>query len=346
METSAHIKYLLANEQDNRWGVVVTTTGYQIIEPQTSYPPSNHPVRYLFSVEKGRLLNEYQLIYISRGDGQFVSASHKETSFEGGGKFILLFPGEWHSYRPSPKTGWHEYWIGFTGPDIDRKVGAKFLDPHRPLFNVGYHEDIINLYKLALRTAQEQGSGFQQILAGIVNLLLGFAYAEHMQTALEDMQVAAQLNEAKIIMQDNFNRTHLHELLAVPPALPAVRRVRPGAISAGTENQQEQGAADQFGAHLPGDRLRERIRIPLAFQHRLQEEDGHHPQPVPRPDAGPVAGDSRFDPFVKEPSASSATLRTAPARPFPMCRDRCAEPQENARVLTLPGCRHLSKPSR
>ena len=36
METSAHIKYLLANEQDNRWGVVVTTTGYQIIEPQTS----------------------------------------------------------------------------------------------------------------------------------------------------------------------------------------------------------------------------------------------------------------------------------------------------------------------
>ena len=150
METSAHIKYLLANEQDNRWGVVVTTTGYQIIEPQTSYPPSNHPVRYLFSVEKGRLLNEYQLIY--------------------------------------------------------RKVGAKFLDPHRPLFNVGYHEDIINLYKLALRTAQEQGSGFQQILAGIVNLLLGFAYAEHMQTALEDMQVAAQLNEAKIIMQDNFNR--------------------------------------------------------------------------------------------------------------------------------------------
>ena len=109
METSAHIKYLLANEQDNRWGVVVTTTGYQIIEPQTSYPPSNHPVRYLFSVEKGRLLNEYQLIYISRGDGQFVSASHKETSFEGGGKFILLFPGEWHSYRPSPKTGWHEY---------------------------------------------------------------------------------------------------------------------------------------------------------------------------------------------------------------------------------------------
>lgn len=206
MDTSAqHIKYLFANEQDNRWGMIVTTTGYQIIAPHTSYPPSNHPVRYLFSVENGRRLNEYQLIYISRGGGSFVSASKKETSFEGGGKFILLFPGEWHSYRPSPQTGWNEYWIGFTGPDIDRKVNAGFLDPQRPLFNVGYHEEIINLYKLALKTAYGQESGFQQILAGIVNLLLGFAYAEHMQTALEDMQASAQLNEAKIIMQDNFN---------------------------------------------------------------------------------------------------------------------------------------------
>ena len=206
METSAHIKYLFANEQDNRWGLIVTTTGYQIIEPHTSYPPSNHPVRYLFSVEKGRRLNEYQLIYIARGDGSFVSESQREVSFAGGGKFILLFPGEWHSYHPSQRTGWYEYWIGFTGPDIDRKVASGFLNPRRPLFNVGYHEEIINLYKLALETAHKQETGFQQILAGIVNLLLGFAYAEHKQTVLEDMQVAEQLNRAKIIMQDNFNK--------------------------------------------------------------------------------------------------------------------------------------------
>lgn len=92
METSAHIKYLFANEQDNRWGVVVTTAGYQIIDPQAPYPPSNHPVRYLFSVDKGRRLNEYQLIYVSRGDGSFVSASQKETAFEGGGEIHPALP--------------------------------------------------------------------------------------------------------------------------------------------------------------------------------------------------------------------------------------------------------------
>ena len=103
METSTHIKYLFANEQDNRWGMVVTTTGYQIIEPHTSYPPSNHPVRYLFSIEKGRRLNEYQLIYVSRGDGQFVSASQKETAFEGGVNSSCSFPANGTAITPRPK---------------------------------------------------------------------------------------------------------------------------------------------------------------------------------------------------------------------------------------------------
>ena len=204
METSAHIKYLLANEQDNRWGVVVTTTGYQIIEPQTSYPPSNHPVRYLFSVEKGRLLNEYQLIYISRGDGQFVSASHKETSFEGGGKFILLFPGEWHNYMPDRETGWDEFWIGFQGRHIDYWTASSFFTREKPIYNVGIHNEIVQHYQQAIRVAIEQKSGFQQVLSGIVNYLLGLAYSYDKNYVFETSEVIDQIGRAKILIADQF----------------------------------------------------------------------------------------------------------------------------------------------
>ena len=42
---------------------------------------------------------------------------------------ILLFPGEWHSYYPDSETGWDEYWVGFRGVHIDRRVGKTLFYP-------------------------------------------------------------------------------------------------------------------------------------------------------------------------------------------------------------------------
>jgi AraC-like DNA-binding protein len=79
---------------------------------------------------------------------------------------------------------------------------SEFFIKQKPVFNVGRNEDIINLYKLALKTAKEQRSGFQQVLAGIVNLLLGFAYSANRLRTFEDMKVTNQVNKAKAIMSD------------------------------------------------------------------------------------------------------------------------------------------------
>lgn len=204
MEES-HVKYLMSNDQDMLWGLVVTTAGHQNIPPYAEYPSRNHPTRYLFSTEKGRVLNEYQLVYITRGRGQFVSTRQKEYEIKEGDMF-LLFPGEWHNYRPLPQTGWHESWIGFTGPDIEKRVAARFFDREKAVFNVGVHEQIYQLYHWATAVAQQQGAGHQQILAGIVNLLLGFAYSENRQTSFRDRHIDSQISQAKILMQENIEQ--------------------------------------------------------------------------------------------------------------------------------------------
>ncbi|WP_281717669.1 AraC family ligand binding domain-containing protein, partial [Alistipes senegalensis] len=154
MEES-HVKYLMSNDQDMLWGMVVTTAGHQNIPPQAEYPSRNHPTRYLFSTEKGRVLNEYQLVYITRGRGQFVSTRQKECEIREGDMF-LLFPGEWHNYRPDPHTGWHESWVGFTGPDIEKRVAARFFVREKAVFSIGIHEEIYHLYRWAATVAQQQ----------------------------------------------------------------------------------------------------------------------------------------------------------------------------------------------
>ncbi|WP_165020256.1 MULTISPECIES: AraC family transcriptional regulator [unclassified Dysgonomonas] len=204
MKNSVHIKYLIANEQDMLWGLTVNTVGYQHIDPHTPYPPQNHPTRYLFSTQKGRVLEECQLIYITQGRGTFVSSSQKKTEIKAGNMF-LLFPGEWHTYSPDPSTGWNEYWIGFKGVNIDSRIQNGFFNMHKPIFNVGSREDIVQLYMRAISVAKEQTTGFQQMLAGILNHLLGIAYSQDKYAAFEDMKVTNQINKAKMIMFENFH---------------------------------------------------------------------------------------------------------------------------------------------
>ena len=129
--------YLLANERDALWGLTVSTVGYEEISPGEDYPTKGHADGYYFNTEKGRVLDEYQLLYNPEGEGVFQSAHCPATTLKAGDMF-LLFPGEWHSYHPNPRTGWKSHWIGFKGKNMDDRVTAGFLKPEKPIYHVGY----------------------------------------------------------------------------------------------------------------------------------------------------------------------------------------------------------------
>lgn len=102
--------------------------------------------------------------------------THPGTRIKAGDIF-LLFPGEWHTYHPSATKGWKSYWIGFKGKNIDDRVKAGFLSPEKPIYHVGFSNEILALYEEAYKTAQEEAAYSQQTLAGIVNHLIGTMYS-------------------------------------------------------------------------------------------------------------------------------------------------------------------------
>jgi AraC-like DNA-binding protein len=203
MEKAVHLKYLIVNENDLQWGITCNTVGFQHVASNEPYPPNNHPIRYLFSKEKGRILDEYQLLYITRGKGVFSSDKNKEQPLKEGNMF-LLFPNEWHSYFPDNQTGWDEYWIGFKGINIDARVDSGFFNKQKAVFNVGVNDEIALLYEKAIQIAQEQTAGFQQMLAGIVNMLLGIAFSYNKNRSFENSQTSQLISKAKIIMQEKY----------------------------------------------------------------------------------------------------------------------------------------------
>ena len=169
-------KYMLATERDLKWGLTVSTVGYEEIAPGDPYPTKGHADGYYFNIEKGRVLNEYQLLYNPEGEGVFESAHCPQTKIKAGDMF-LLFPGEWHTYHPNPRVGWKSHWIGFKGRNLDDRVKAGFLTPEKPIYHVGYSAIIEGLYRRAFAAAREEAAYSQQEMAGLVNHLIGKMYS-------------------------------------------------------------------------------------------------------------------------------------------------------------------------
>lgn len=196
------IKYIAENQRDAQWGLTVCSVGYQDVEPGAPYPPAIHHKEYLFNPEKGRTLQEYQLLYIVSGEGTLTTA-HGGTYTIKAGNMFLLFPGEWHSYHPSDATGWKEYWIGFQGSHIDHRVKASFFSPEHPVYDIGFDETVVELYRSAIHTATRQEAFFQQLLAGIVNHLLGLMFTIGSRHKLQyAMQVPDFVEQARKLMQE------------------------------------------------------------------------------------------------------------------------------------------------
>lgn len=214
MSQTTRRKYLTINPSDQKWGLTTHSVGHQVISENEAYPPQVHPTRYLFNIEYGRILNEYQLLYITKGRGMFSSESSGRSQVKEGYMF-LLFPGEWHTYRPDPETGWNEYWIGFDGRIMDEWVKDGFFRKESPVFNIGLNEEIIALYKRAIIIAEAQEANYQQALSGIACNLVSMALYLSRNRDYNKSDIASQISQAKIAVHDNISAVTPEELARI-----------------------------------------------------------------------------------------------------------------------------------
>ena len=110
---------------DLGWGLKVTDAGYTNIRPGDDYPARHHPAPYMFTWDTGRHLSNYQIVFIGRGEG-VIETEHGGTAELKGGDVFVLFPGEWHRYRPKKAIGWTERWCGFSGAYAEQVMGVFF----------------------------------------------------------------------------------------------------------------------------------------------------------------------------------------------------------------------------
>ncbi|MBO5878862.1 MAG: AraC family transcriptional regulator [Alistipes sp.] len=210
---SSEIKfhYLIPNKSDLQYGCGVNVVGSQVVTPGEVYPAPNHPNGYVFDPERGRVLSEYQLLYIVKGRGTLTTEQGEFPVSKG--MMILLRPGQWHTYRPAQEVGWNEYYIGFVGDVAERAIRTLF-DEGEYIFSVGLNREIVELYQRAIEVASIDRPAAQQMLAGIVMHMIGVINFTSRNESLSADRLDQIVEQAKSIMQENVMHSIDLEALA------------------------------------------------------------------------------------------------------------------------------------
>lgn len=198
-------KYLTINKIEENWGFYINTVGHSKYNHNETYPNNKeHPPGHAFTWDKGRILNGYYLVFISKGEGLFESAQSETTKVSAGSCFFL-FPGVWHRYKPNKSSGWEEYWVGFNGMYPQSLMSKDFFNANSPIINTDFTESLQVLFHKLIDTVKMTTVGYNQVITGITLEILGLVNAISKQTKQSNEPTKRLISKAKFLLQESID---------------------------------------------------------------------------------------------------------------------------------------------
>lgn len=195
--------YLTHSAEDEKWQMVCTDAGRNVVPPGSPYPPhaEKHPVDFQ-SVSIGRRINEYQMVYIPAGRGS-LEMNGKTYAVEPGSLF-LLFPDVRHAYHPDPATGWTEFWVGFRGSQVDAMLANGIISPDKPFYQLGHQARLISGFQTIFEQVKLQSPLYQfRVCAEVLRLLAETLSIERL--SIQPTRSQKIVERAKSFIEENIS---------------------------------------------------------------------------------------------------------------------------------------------
>jgi AraC-like DNA-binding protein len=201
---NSFFKYVSPSKEDEKWGLYLKVAGREIISHSSDYPSLKHPLNYYFNWEKGRVLDEFQINYITEGSGIYEDMSGEYPVKEG--TILIIKKGEWHRYKPDHITGWTENYIGFDGSIPGNLLPDPVFFEKRPVIDIGVREEIIDTYQKIFDFIIEEKPGYQQVSAGMIMKLLGYIISIRKQGAFTGKRIEKTIREVCFYIRENLEK--------------------------------------------------------------------------------------------------------------------------------------------
>lgn len=163
--TENYFRYIPESRMCKTLGCTMLSSGFTAVGRHSPYPVAHHPKDHHFNFSRGRILQAYQIVFISEGRGRAeLGRDRREQDIQGGMAFVL-FPNVWHRYAPDPMNGWTEHWIECKGSAFDMAQGSGLLDINRPLFRAPNVAAVAETFAEIHALAREDVLGHQPVLS-------------------------------------------------------------------------------------------------------------------------------------------------------------------------------------
>ena len=205
-------KYTTKSNEDKNWGLYINVAGCANILPGECYPPPGHPSEYSFSWENGRILHEFQINYITSGEGVLETKTGNYPVKEG--SVIIVFPGMWHRYQPS-RAGWTEHYVGFNGTFANQLFQHEFFAGRNPICQIGFNERLLQNFHELFNLVDMEKAGYQQICSGLVVYILSTIISIKKNENFEGKQIEHTIQKACLIIRENIDKNMNIEKLAL-----------------------------------------------------------------------------------------------------------------------------------
>jgi AraC-like DNA-binding protein len=216
--------HLVVTRRDRQWGLHVTAAGLQFIPPDARFRATGHSPTHDYLWQHGRVLHEYALVYVIRGQGEFESKLTGRLEVKPGSA-ILLFPEVWHRYRPADQFGWDSYWVTFAGEWADRLSKQSFISSRQPVLETDNSELILRAFTGLLDHVRSQPLGLQQLAAADTLAILACVFSAvqrqrtkpHIHRAIIDAKLAIEAGEelgtiGTLAEESGLSRSHFYQM--------------------------------------------------------------------------------------------------------------------------------------
>lgn len=204
VRTEDWFRYLPRLPDDEIWGISVSGAGQSRSRKNAPYPPRGHPADHTFNWETGRVLNGFQIVFISEGSGAFESRRSGARNVEAA-QALLVFPSVWHRYRPTAATGWFERWVELDGPVVRRLLSAGLFDEARPIVRIRDPKAFSVQMNLLLQLVKSAAPGARAKAGAAAHVLLAQLAAQSGPDA-RPPRAAGIIADAERLLAANLDR--------------------------------------------------------------------------------------------------------------------------------------------